>query len=322
MRAFLPDETRITAVSLRTGDLERALGFYVGQLGFQVVERRQREAKLGTTETGPALIVLNETPGASPRPDRATGLFHLAIRYPTRQDLADAVAKLLILHNYPIEGASDHLVSEAIYLSDPEGNGIELYADRPRSEWVWRDGQIVMATEPLNLQNLLGGKGRSLAPHIAPQADLGHIHLNVADLAAADRFYHEFLGLAVTTRSYPGALFFSAGGYHHHLAANTWAGDRPPPSNTAGLISYRLTVPEAEILYCLRHRAPLAGYEARTEAGEDGSELLQIRDPNGTWLEVHSERVQSLAFSNHQPKSQLEHENKHQNQSSPILNRE
>src|SRR5438093_1626902 len=102
----------------------------------------------------------------------------------------------------------------------------------------------------------------------------------------AARFYCEFVGLAVTQRSYPGALFFSAGAYHHHLAVNTWAGDQPPPGNSIGLISYRLEVPEAEILYCLRHRAPLAGYEATTEIGETGSELLQIRDPNGHWLEV------------------------------------
>jgi len=180
-------------------------------------------------------------------------------------------------------------VSEAIYLSDLDDNGIELYVDRPRSRWVWHDGQIEMATEPLDLDKLLAtNQGQSpLPPHVPPKTDLGHIHLHVSDLAAAERFYHEFLGLAVTQRSYPGALFFSAGGYHHHVAVNTWAGELSAPPNSTGLISYRLEVPVAEILYCLQHRAPLAGYQARTLAGENGSEMLQIRDPNGTWLELH-----------------------------------
>ncbi len=144
-----------------------------------------------------------------------------------------------------------------------------------------------MTTEPLDLESLLAAsKGQPLPPYVSPQTDVGHIHLQVADLAEAERFYHDFLGLAVTQRSYPGALFFSAGGYHHHLAVNTWCGNEPPPARSVGLISYRFEVPESEILYCLGHRAPLAGYEARAESGAKGSELLQIRDPNGHWLEV------------------------------------
>jgi catechol 2,3-dioxygenase len=128
---------------------------------------------------------------------------------------------------------------------------------------------------------------RESAPSGPPTGtDVGHIHLHVADLGAAERFYAEFLGLAVTQRSLPGALFLSAGGYHHHVAINTWAGSRLPAANSAGLISYRLEVPEKEIIYCLGHRAPLAGYESRTQLAETGEELLQIRDPNGHWLEV------------------------------------
>jgi catechol 2,3-dioxygenase len=306
MRAFLPDETRITRVHLRTGNLERALEFYTDCLGFRLVKKagveagpgrtekdeeqeQEVDAALGTTESGPPLILLKEDTGAEPRPARATGLYHFAIRYPTRRDLANALGRLL---KYPIEGASDHLVSEAIYLSDPDGNGVELYTDRPRSQWTWRAGEVAMTTEPLDLESLLATtEGQRPPPHVPPQADLGHIHLHVADLAAAERFYRDFLGLAVTQRSYPGALFLSAGGYHHHVAVNTWAGDRPPPARSVGLISYRLEVPEAEILYCLEHRAPLAGYEARTVREEDGSELLQIRDLNGNWLEV--QHVQS-----------------------------
>ena len=232
------------------------------------------------------MIVLHEERHATPRPPGATGLYHLAIRYPARRDLAHALQRLA-RSDYPIQGASDHQVSEAIYLSDPDDNGVELYADRPRAQWIWRDDQVAMTTGPLDMENLLAlTEGQPAPPHVPPQTDLGHIHLHVASLAAAERFYHEFLGLAVTQRSYPGALFLSAAGYHHHLAVNTWAGNRPPPADSIGLISYRLEAPEAEILYCLGHRAPLAGYEATTEIGETGSELLQIRDPNGHWLEV------------------------------------
>lgn len=285
-RAFLPDQTRISRVRLRTGDIERALGFYTCALGLRVAERNRRQAALSASGNLPAMIVLSEEANATPRRARATGLCHLAIRHPTRRDLAHALRRLMQL-GYPIDGASDHRVSEAIYLSDPDGNGVELYADRPRSQWVWRDRQIAMTTEPLDLDNLIASvESESPPAHVPPQeTDLGHIHLHVADLAAAEKFYHEFLGLAVTQRSYPGALFLSAGGYHHHLAVNTWAGDRLAPANSTGLISYRLEVPEAEILYCLRNRAPLAGYETRTEI-HDRSELLQIRDPNGDWLEV------------------------------------
>ena len=304
MKAFLPDETRIAQVHLRTGDLERALGFYTGPLGLRIVENQKRQASLGAMESGSALIVLTEARGAVQRPERSIGLFHFALRYPARRDLADALARLT-RQRYQIDGASDHRVSEAIYLSDPDGNGIELYTDRPRSQWVWREGQIAMSTERLDLDNLLKLSEDEVPPrHVAQQTDLGHIHLHVADLNAAERFYHEFLGLAVTQRSYPGALFLSAGGYHHHVAVNTWAGNRPPPVDSIGLLSYRLAVPEAEILYCLAHRAPLAGYEAITGSAENGAQLLRIRDPNGNWLEV--QHVPSPAWTQpDQKRSQL-----------------
>jgi catechol 2,3-dioxygenase len=275
-------------VRLRTGGAKKALSFYTGALGLSVVPRpgSAQETGLSATEDNPEMIVLREEPGAKPRAPRTTGLYHLAIRYATRRDLAHALNRLL-REGHPIEGASDHRVSEAIYLSDLDGNGVELYADRPRSEWSWRDGEVAMTSQPLDLESLMAStEGETPPPEISPQTDIGHIHLHVADLAVAERFYHDYLGLTVTQRSYPGALFLSAGGYHHHVAVNTWAGKTPPPEDSVGLISYRLTVPESEILYGLQNRAPLAGYEMRTATAEDGSELVQIRDPNGNWLEV------------------------------------
>ncbi|HXP60015.1 MAG TPA: VOC family protein [Dongiaceae bacterium] len=286
MRAFLPDHTRISQVHLRTANLEGALAFYCGVLGLKLHHGPGPKAILSAAGGGPGLLALTEELKARQPPPRTTGLYHCAIRYPRRQDLGQACRRL-VQSGYPVAGASDHGVSEAVYLSDPEGNGVELYADRPRAQWPWRGGQLAMVSEALGLDALLAVAAKeSAAAQLPPQTDIGHVHLQVADLAAAERFYSEFLGLAVTQRSCPGALFFAAGGYHHHVGVNTWAGKAPPPPNSVGLISYRLEVPVTEILYCLGHRAPLLGYETRSGPEDEAGPILQIRDPNGTWLEI------------------------------------
>lgn len=294
-QCFLPDQTRLTQVHLRTRQAGPLLDFYSGVLGLPCVASANGRYALGDSRGTAPWLMLTEAPGAAPRPARSTGLYHFAIRYPTRQELALAYQQLRA-SNHPIAGASDHRVSEAIYLNDPDGNGVELYADRPRSSWPWRKGQVQMDTEPLDLESLLAAL--PAAPHRAaclPHAELGHIHLHVSSLAVAEQFYGDFLGLAVTQRSYPGALFFAAGGYHHHVGANTWAGGVAPPAGSVGLVSYRLEVPVAEILYCLSHRAPLVGYETRTTGQETDRPILQIRDPNGNWLEVQASPVRSAA---------------------------
>jgi catechol 2,3-dioxygenase len=282
--AFLPDETRIDQVRLRARNRNDVLGFYRDLIGLQIVPGAGSDMALSSNGQATSLIAFDEDASAIPHPPGATGLYHLAIRYSTREALARTCLRLL-KSRYPLEGASDHGVSEAIYLSDPEGNEVELYADRPRSEWIWRNGQVAMTTEPLDLKGLLAtAKEAPAGTPGAPDVDIGHIHLHVSDLAKAERFYHEFLGFAVTQRSYPGALFFSAGGYHHHIATNTWGSPAPAPPDSTGLISYRIVVPVREILYCLKNRAPLLGYEI-----EPGSpDLLRLRDPNGTWLEVQA----------------------------------
>jgi catechol 2,3-dioxygenase len=293
MRAFLPEQTRISRVHLRTANLRDAEAFYTGVLGLKVCHRKGSHAFLSPTGEGPALIVLTEDSQTRCRPPGSTGLYHFAMRYPSRQDLAQACHRLVMAY-YPIAGASDHGVSEAIYLSDPEGNGVELYADRPRALWRWHDDQVAMVTRALDLDELLAGlprESKGLGP--PDSTDIGHIHLHVADLAAAQRFYGEFLGLAVTQRSYPGALFFAAGGYHHHIGVNIWAGKTAPPETSVGLISYRVEVPIPEILYCLGHRAPLLGYETRPGPQEEGGPILQVRDPNGAWLEVQASSTTS-----------------------------
>ncbi|HEV2392154.1 MAG TPA: VOC family protein [Verrucomicrobiae bacterium] len=291
MKAFLPEQTRVSQVHLRTASLERSLGFYADVLGLSAHHPNGSQAVL-SAGAGPELLVLSEDASAPQRPPRSIGLYHLAIRYPERRDLAHAFQRL-INNGYPVEGASDHGVSEAIYLSDPEGNGVELYADRPPTQWPRRRGHLAMVTQPLDVRDLLKSVQDTPAPPEPPaETDIGHIHLHVANLPAADRFYHEFLGLAVTQRSIPDALFLAAGEYHHHIGVNTWAGHAAPPSNSTGLISYRLDVPVKEILYCLSHRAPLLGYETRTLPDAHGP-ILQIRDPNGSWLEIQHKQQTS-----------------------------
>jgi catechol 2,3-dioxygenase len=295
MKEFLPDQTRISRVHLRTARLERALEFYSGVLGLRVSHAPGSQTILSATPEEPGLLVLSEDRNASPRQPRSIGLYHFALRCATRNGLA-RLHRRIVNAGYPVAGASDHGVSEAIYLSDPDGNGVELYADRPRSHWRWQNGQIAMVTTPLDLDNFLANvRAKKATTGSPPQLDLGHIHLHVKDLAAAERFYSEFLGLVVTQRSYPGALFFAAGGYHHHIGVNVWAGQGVPPANSVGLVSYRIEVPVAEILYCLGHRAPLHRYEAQMELKEQGNRILQVRDPNGNWLEVQAAENAAIA---------------------------
>ena len=286
MKAFLPDQIHISQVNLRTSNLKRLLPFYLEVLGLKARYALGSRATLSPAAEGPELIVLSEDANAPARPPHSTGLYHLALRYPDRQALAQAYQQLA-RSRYPLAGASDHGVSEALYLSDPDGNGIELYADRPRAQWQWRNGQVAMRTGALDLEDLLAtAPNHATTPGAPPRIEIGHIHLQVADLAAAERFYSEYLGLTVTQRSYPGALFFAAGNYHHHVAVNVWAHPTAAPAGSVGLVSYRFQVPCAELLYCLSHRAPLVGYETRSASAQDSSTILQIRDPNGAWLEI------------------------------------
>lgn len=288
MKAFLPDQTFVSQVQVRTARLGRLRQFYSEILGLQVSREWESGVAFSGNPNRADLLILSEASTAPPRPARSVGLHHFALRYATRNALALGYRRLTQF-GYRIAGAADHGVSEAIYLRDPDGNGIELYADRPRLQWTWRDGQIAMVNLPLDLDNLLAAEVSQAAMTAPlPLPELGHLHLQVADLDAAERFYREFLGLAVSQRSYPGSLFFAAGAYHHHIAVNVCAGNPAPADDSEGLVSYRLEVPVAEILYCLKHRAPLLGYQTRMEPAAAENPVFQVRDPNGTWLQVQA----------------------------------
>jgi catechol 2,3-dioxygenase len=225
--------------------MARSERFYTDVLGFRPLARSGDTLTL-TADGATPLLSLTELPGAPPKPARATGLYHFAILVPSRLDLARSLRRLAEMR-YPLSGASDHLVSEALYLDDPDGNGIEIYRDRPRAEWPRMDGQIQMATDPLDIDGILGElEGDDWTWNgLAPATTIGHMHLHVSDLKAAESFYHGVLGFDIIVRYGPSALFVSAGGYHHHIGLNTWAGvgAPPAPAGSAGLRHFVVRLP-------------------------------------------------------------------------------
>jgi len=241
----LPDDVHLGAVHLRVGDLQGLARWYTDGLGFAVLAEDAGTAALGT-EDGTPLLVLHAAPGAPSPPRGSTGLFHVAFLLPTRRDLGALILRAREA-GIPFTGFSDHNVSEAAYLEDPEGNGIELYSDRERSAWRMSDGRMFLTTEPLDPATLMGGLSRP-AERLPDGTKVGHVHLRVSTLAAAEAFYVRRLGFEVTTRDYPGALFVAAGGYHHHFGLNVWGGSGAPrpPRGALGLASVDLVVPSMD----------------------------------------------------------------------------
>jgi catechol 2,3-dioxygenase len=268
--------TALGTVRLTVSDLDRSRAFYERAIGLKATERDDGTLALGVDDD-PALIELRGDSAAVRLNRRAPGLYHLAILVPTRTDLAFALARLAMAR-WPLDGASDHLVSEALYLSDPDGNGIEIYRDRPRAEWPRANGQLQMSTLPLDLDDVLGELRAATGPQEQAPAGtrIGHVHLQVSDLPAAEAFYHGVLGFDVTVRGYPGALFVSAGGYHHHIGLNTWhsAGAPPAPAGSIGLRSFTAALPDSAGLDAVAARIKAAGVPC--ERRPDG---ILVRDP-------------------------------------------
>jgi catechol 2,3-dioxygenase len=281
----LPDDTHIGHAHLQVADVERSLHFYVDLMGFKQVNRNNGTAVLSASGSLPAHLILSEYPGARPKPRQSTGLFHVAIRLPNRHELA-RVFFHLVGNGWPFGGFSDHKVSEALYLSDPDGNGLELYRDRPRDQWPMSGGQVEMTSDPLDVDALLALAENDGIPWtgIAPGTDIGHVHLHVANLHEAERFYCNLLGLDVMQRSYAGALFVSAGGYHHHIGLNIWAGEGapPPPPDAVGLRSFSLQIPDAQAWQTVVSRIEAAGLPIERKSPNS----LLIRDPSGNAVEL------------------------------------
>ena len=273
----------IARVDLRVSDVERSLDFYRDVVGLEVAEQDERRASL-RSPGGPVFFVLDSTGVDAPRVSRSAGLFHNAILFPDRGALGDALARLA---SAGMEiGAGDHAVSEALYVDDPDGNGVELYRDRPEDEWPppTESMMVPMVTDPVDLHGVLES-GRGEAAVGSPAAEgtaMGHVHLQASDLDETLRFYADDLGLDLTARLGGHAGFFSSNGYHHHIGANTWnsRGAAPAPANTPGLERVFFAVSDEDQLEKARLRLGEAGRATRGAEGVD----LTVEDPNGVEL--------------------------------------
>lgn len=267
----------ITNVNLQVSDLQRSEKFYCDLLGFHPI-KKENTLELYADKNQPPLLVLTENKNAVPKPQWSTGLYHVAILFANRRELA-RIFKRLYNNRWRFQGFADHGVSEALYLADPDGNGIELYADRPREQWKYRNGELVMVTEALDLDNLLSELPNEQEwTGISEETTIGHIHLQVSDLVNAERFYHHILGFDVTARSYPGALFVAADGYHHHIGLNTWdsKGAPSPPPDAVGLLSYGIVLENNDEKDALKNRLS----EANISLEKNGA-CLFVHDQDG-----------------------------------------
>jgi len=281
----LPAATRLGPVRLQIGDLARSLAFYEQVLGLRVVERDPARAVLAAHGDDAPVVELDERPGARAMSPRGRlGLYHFAILLPDRPSLGRFVRHLAEIGARA--GAGDHLVSEALYLQDPDGLGIEVYADRPRSTWQRLGRELMIATDPVDVPDLVRAGGDAPWTGMPAGTVIGHVHLHVGDLAQGSAFFSDALGFDRITWRYPGALFLGAGGYHHHLGTNTWAGGaaRPPAADDARLLEWTIELPQAEDVAAAARSLVGAGYPA--EATADGA--VVTRDPWGSAIRLRA----------------------------------
>jgi catechol 2,3-dioxygenase len=280
----LPESTRLGTVTLQVADLARSIEYYEQVLGMRVIARAEGSAQLGPQGNDTVLLSLRELPGATPVSRRGRlGLYHFALLLPNREALGRFIQHLADLGLRA--GMSDHLVSEAVYHSDPDGLGIEVYRDRPRSEWQYKDGQLAMGTDPLDAVEVVRSAGGEPWTGMPPGTTMGHVHLFVGDLEQASAFYHKGLGFDRTAWNYPGALFLSAGGYHHHLGVNTWAvGAEPARKGDARLLEWEVLVPRGADVEQAASSIERAGAAIVRQHG-----TATAADPWGTRVRVRSE---------------------------------
>ncbi|WP_449281832.1 VOC family protein [Leucobacter sp.] len=276
--AALPDGTSVGVVELRAHDPAKVRAYYEEAVGLEVLSESDHEVVLGLD--APLLRLTSGAGGETGSTLSEAGLYHSAILYPDEAALASVLMNIAEVAPETFQGSADHAVSQAFYFLDPEGNGLELYVDRPRSEWRWENGEVQMGSAELDpnafIQEHLGEAGAGPA-----SADMGHVHLKVGDLEEARAFYADALGFAVTS-STDGALFYAAGGYHHHLATNTWqSAGAGPRQNATGLGSLTVAVPDGTAVDGIAERLDEAGHDYERSAG-----TLTTADPWGNVVRV------------------------------------
>ncbi len=295
MSTRLPVDARLGGVSLQVSDLERSVAWYRDVLGARVIGQSASPtasgdaatATLGAHDQPDVLLTLREHTGAEAMPSRGRlGLFHVAWLLPDRAALGRFVTHLAARGERA--GSADHLVSEALYLQDPDGLGVEVYTDRPREQWRVVGDQVEMASLPLGVADLVRSAGGVAYIGMPAGTRIGHVHLHVGDLEASTRFYRDTIGFDVTQSGYPGARFLSAGGYHHHLGTNTWAGAqaRSPAPGHAQLLYWEVLLPSDAAVQAVAERVAASGMgeaDAGATALPDG---IELRDPWGTALRV------------------------------------
>ncbi|WP_144478759.1 VOC family protein [Cytobacillus oceanisediminis] len=283
MNFHQPPVTFVGRVDLKVQDLERSVAFYQDVIGFKLFEKTERLAKF-TADGKNVLLSIEQPEDVMPKQRRTTGLYHFAILLPHRADLAN-ILKHFVQLRLPLQGASDHLVSEALYLADPDGNGIEIYIDRPASDWTWNESQVVMTTEPLDAEGLLEEDKRGTWNGLPAGTVMGHIHLHVSELDKTEEFYTKGLGFNVVSRYGPQALFTSTGKYHHHIGLNTWngVGAPKPAENSVGLRSFSLVLPDEESVKETISRLISVGAEVTEENG-----VIVTVDPSGNRIKLET----------------------------------
>ncbi|OYR42561.1 VOC family protein [Halorubrum sp. Hd13] len=290
----LPPGARIGRAALRVADLDETTAFYRDVVGLAVIDCDGDRAVLGAD--GDPLLVLRRDPDRPERGRTEAGLFHAAFRVPSRAALGEALGR--VRERWRLDGASDHLVSEALYLDDPEGNGVEIYRDRPREEWPTDDdGTVRMATDPLDLEGVAAAAeavegnasaGSSPVDRAPPGTDLGHVHLETASLSAFEAVYVDGLGFEVGMTG-PDVRFVAAGGYHHHLAANTWRG-RTTPATGLGLAWFEVVVPDADALDAVRERLEAVAADGDVDvAVDERGGGVTVTDADGIEVRVRTE---------------------------------
>ncbi|MDN4523100.1 VOC family protein [Fictibacillus fluitans] len=274
-------KTFVEHVHLMVEDLNRSLSFYQDILGLSILNKSEKKIDL-TLDGTTSLLTIEQPYNAQPKQPRTAGLYHFALLVPSRKELARVLRHLLNI-GYPLQGAADHLVSEALYLADPDGNGIEIYRDRDSADWQWDNGQVVMTTEPLDAEGLLAESVDTNYEGLPKGTIMGHLHLHVADLEEAEAFYCSGLGFEVVQRLGNQALFISTGNYHHHLGLNIWSGKGAPApaSNAVGIHEFTVVYPTNEARREAVMRLEQAGYvSAQSETG------YYVTDPSGTKMKL------------------------------------
>ena len=274
----------IRDITLNISDLQRSLAFYTDFLGFHILEQEARKAVLTADGKSP-IIILQQPDGVLPKEAGRSGLYHFAILLPSRADLGEMLIHL-VKNNYPL-GAADHLVSEALYLNDPDGNGIEIYHDRQAEEWTWQNNYVHMTTDPLDGEGVMKAANGKQWSGMPANTVMGHIHLHVSHLQEAGIFYRNVLGYDVVCEFGKQALFLSTGRYHHHVGMNTWNGvGAPPPSaNSVGMKEYSIAIPDVAYMEKIKHSLQELNLDYLEKDG-----VLYVHDPSNNQISLHIEQ--------------------------------